>query len=172
EEAPVAGEEARDEDHRAAVTPRHGAAVEDGGAPQRRPLHPGQRLPPDRHRRRLLVLHEGRGRGGRHVLECDRIRGQCNTKSSATIRAMPAAVLHGPRDLRVEYVPDPVPGPGEVVVRGLAVAPCGTDYSIWTGARPVRYPLVMGHEFIGRVAAVGEGVANITAGEQGGVGPD
>jgi 2-desacetyl-2-hydroxyethyl bacteriochlorophyllide A dehydrogenase len=85
---------------------------------------------------------------------------------------MRAALLHGPRDLRVESVPDLVPGPGEVVVRVLAVGLCGTDYSIWTGARPVRYPLVMGHEFIGRVAAVGEGVANITAGEKVAVEPN
>jgi len=77
---------------------------------------------------------------------------------------MRAALLHGPRDLRVETIPDLVPGPGEVVVRVLAVGLCGTDYSIWSGARPVRYPLVMGHEFIGRVAAVGEGVTGIAPG--------
>jgi 2-desacetyl-2-hydroxyethyl bacteriochlorophyllide A dehydrogenase len=77
---------------------------------------------------------------------------------------MRAALLHGPRDLRVETIPDLVPGPGEVVVRVLAVGLCGTDYSIWSGARPVRYPLVMGHEFIGRVAAVGEGVTGLAPG--------
>lgn len=77
---------------------------------------------------------------------------------------MRAALLHGPRDLRVETLPDLIPGPGEVVVRVLAVGLCGTDYSIWSGARPVRYPLVMGHEFIGRVAAVGEGVTGIAPG--------
>lgn len=85
---------------------------------------------------------------------------------------MRAALLHGPRDLRVESVPDLVPGPGDVVVRVLAVGLCGTDYSIWTGDRPVRYPLVMGHEFIGRVEAVGEGVTGVTAGTKVAVEPN
>lgn len=85
---------------------------------------------------------------------------------------MRAARLHGPRDLRVESVPDLVPGPGEVVVRVLAVGLCGTDHSIWTGARPVRYPLVMGHEFIGRVAAVGDGVTGLAVGAKVAVEPN
>jgi 2-desacetyl-2-hydroxyethyl bacteriochlorophyllide A dehydrogenase len=76
-----------------------------------------------------------------------------------------AAVLHGPRDLRVEATPTPSPGPGEVVVGVDMAGLCGTDYRIWTGERPVRYPRVLGHEFVGRVEALGEGVDRVTAGD-------
>lgn len=78
---------------------------------------------------------------------------------------MRAAVLHAPRDLRVETAPEPTAGPGEVLVRVRAAGVCGTDYRIWSGGRPVRYPLIMGHEFIGEAAAVGEGVTRVRPGE-------
>src|SRR5687767_14581025 len=79
---------------------------------------------------------------------------------------MRAAVLHGPRDLRVEAAPAPTPGPDEVVVRVAMAGLCGTDYSIWSGHRAVRYPLVMGHEFIGRVEATGRAVTRLRDGER------
>jgi len=85
---------------------------------------------------------------------------------------MKAAVLYGPRDLRVEAAPDPAPDAGEVVVRVRAAGLCGTDYRIWSGERPVRYPLIMGHEFIGEVAAVGEGVRNVKPGDRVAVEPN
>ena len=67
---------------------------------------------------------------------------------------------------------DLVPGSGEVVVRVVAVGLCGTDYRIWTGERPVAYPLVMGHEFIGHVLTVGAGVDNVRVGEKVAVEPN
>jgi len=78
---------------------------------------------------------------------------------------MKAAVLYGPRDLRVEPAPDPTAAAGEILVRVRAAGLCGTDYRIWSGDRPVRYPLILGHEFIGEVAAVGEGVENVKPGD-------
>ena len=83
-----------------------------------------------------------------------------------------AAVLHGPRDLRVEAIAAPRAGRDEVVVAVHAVGLCGTDYRIWSGDRPVRYPLVMGHEFIGRVSEVGPGVANVAPGDKVAVEPN
>ena len=50
-------------------------------------------------------------------------------------------------------------------MRVKAAGLCGTDYRIWSGDRPVRYPLIMGHEFIGEVAAVGQGVRNVKPGD-------
>lgn len=79
---------------------------------------------------------------------------------------MRAAVLHGPRDLRVETAPVPAAGAGEVLVRVGLAGLCGTDYRIWTGDRPVGYPRVMGHEFVGRVTAVGPGVTDVRAGQR------
>ncbi len=71
---------------------------------------------------------------------------------------MKAAVLHGPRDLRVENTPAPEPGAGEVLVNVALAGLCGTDHRIWTGKRVVRYPRVMGHELVGRLADTGERV--------------
>src|SRR5262249_44569786 len=82
-----------------------------------------------------------------------------------------AAVLHGPRDLRVGPAPDPAIGADEVLVRVAAAGLCGTDYSIWTGDRAVAYPRVMGHEFLGTVAAVAPGGA-LRPGQRGVVEPN
>jgi threonine dehydrogenase-like Zn-dependent dehydrogenase len=85
---------------------------------------------------------------------------------------MKAAVLAGPRTLRVETVRDPAPAPGEVLVRVSAAGVCGTDYRIWTGERRVRYPLIPGHEFVGSVVAVGPGVTRVRPGDRVAVEPN
>jgi threonine dehydrogenase-like Zn-dependent dehydrogenase len=77
-----------------------------------------------------------------------------------------AAVLRGPRDLHVESVHVSSPGPDEVVVDVTLAGLCGTDYRIWTGERRVSYPRVMGHEFVGRVAAVGSAVVGRVRGDR------
>ena len=79
---------------------------------------------------------------------------------------MKAAILHGPRDLRVEFAREPRPEAGEVVVRIVAAGLCGTDYRIWTGERPVVYPRVMGHELVGQVEAAGADVTRVRAGDR------
>jgi len=84
---------------------------------------------------------------------------------SATILTMLAAVLRGPRSLDLASVPTPTPGPTDAVIRVKAAGLCGTDYRIWTGERPVQYPRVMGHEFVGTVAAVGAEVGTLTVGQ-------
>src|SRR5213080_5235770 len=78
---------------------------------------------------------------------------------------MKAAMLHGPRDLRVERVREPRPEPGEAIVRITAAGLCGTDYEIWSGARPVAYPRVMGHELVGRVEEVAPDVTRVAPGD-------
>jgi propanol-preferring alcohol dehydrogenase len=63
------------------------------------------------------------------------------------------------RALRLEIRPDPVPGPGQVRVRVAACAVCRTDLHVVDGELPLhRLPLVPGHEIVGHVDAVGEGV--------------
>ena len=71
---------------------------------------------------------------------------------------MKAAVLHGPRDLRVQAIAPPEPGADEVLVQVTLAGLCGTDHRIWSGKRSVRYPHVMGHELVGRLAKSGERV--------------
>ncbi|WP_007024293.1 alcohol dehydrogenase catalytic domain-containing protein, partial [Saccharomonospora iraqiensis] len=72
---------------------------------------------------------------------------------------MRAVVVDEPGTVRVAEVPDPVPGPGEVVVRVGACGICGTDLHIADGHfPPTPYPIVPGHEFAGEVVALGPDV--------------
>jgi L-iditol 2-dehydrogenase len=73
---------------------------------------------------------------------------------------MLAVRLHGPRDLRVEQMPDPgSPGVGEVRLRVKTVGICGSDLHTYREARigetAVNEPLILGHEFAGVVEEVG-----------------
>lgn len=81
---------------------------------------------------------------------------------------MNAAVLHGIDDLKLERRPVPEPGPGEVLLKVDANTICGTDLRLISGAKTagVRPGVIMGHEFAGRVAAVGEGVEGVDVGRQ------
>ena len=85
---------------------------------------------------------------------------------------MRAAVLHGPRDIRMETRALLTPGPAEAVVQVFASGLCGTDYRIWNGDRAVQYPLIMGHEFIGEVVAVGSDVQVLQPGQKVAVEPN
>lgn len=79
---------------------------------------------------------------------------------------MKAAVLHGPRDLRVEAAREPELGADDVLVRVTVAGLCGTDYRIWTGDRAVTYPRIMGHELVGRVEAVDRDVTRVKVGDR------
>jgi (R,R)-butanediol dehydrogenase / meso-butanediol dehydrogenase / diacetyl reductase len=74
---------------------------------------------------------------------------------------MKAAVYRGPGAIAVESVPEPgTPGPGEVLLAVSRAAICGTDASEWAhGPILCTPPVVLGHEFTGRVVAAGDGVA-------------
>lgn len=85
---------------------------------------------------------------------------------------MKAALLHGPRDLRVEVASTPAAAADEVVVRVHVAGLCGTDHRIWSGDRAVAYPRVMGHEFVGSVVAVGAGVTRVRVGDRVAVEPN
>ena len=92
---------------------------------------------------------------------------------------MRAAVYHGPGDVRIESVPEPEPpGPGELVLEVLRGAICGTDSSEWAHGPHLiplyqRHPnsghvgpIVLGHEYVGRVTAVGVGVTRFGVGDR------
>lgn len=79
-----------------------------------------------------------------------------------------ALVVRGPADIGLEQRTYSAPGPGEVLVRPYYVGVCGTDLEIVSGDLDpvyVRYPLVLGHEWSGRVLAVGGGVENLCQGD-------
>jgi threonine dehydrogenase-like Zn-dependent dehydrogenase len=79
-----------------------------------------------------------------------------------------AAVFHGPHDVRVETVPDPgAPGHGDVVLEVVRAAICGTDAAEWDhGPILCRPGVVLGHEFVGRVADLGEAVTTLSVGDR------
>lgn len=92
---------------------------------------------------------------------------------------MRAAVYHGPGDVRIERRAAPgEPAAGELLLDVLRVALCGSDAAEWdhgpvlvplharhTGSGHVG-PVVLGHEFVGRVAAVGAGVSEFAVGDR------
>ena len=73
-------------------------------------------------------------------------------------------------DLRIIDAPIPQPGPGEVQIRLGAAGICGSDMHYYfhggVGSFRIREPLVPGHEASGVVAAVGEGVTRVKAGDR------
>jgi propanol-preferring alcohol dehydrogenase len=72
--------------------------------------------------------------------------------------------------LRFEPREDPVPGPGAVRVKVAACGVCRTDLHVVDGELPdIAYPIVPGHEVVGRVDALGAGVTSLKIGERVGV---
>ena len=71
---------------------------------------------------------------------------------------MKAVVFHGINDLRLEQVARPRPRAGEAVIRVTATTICGTDVHIVRGEYPVRPGLILGHEPVGVIAELGDGL--------------
>ena len=87
---------------------------------------------------------------------------QVNQKIPATMRA---AVYRGVNDIRVETVPVPAIGPGELLVKVATCGICGTDLKkIHTGSHSA--PRIFGHEMAGTVVQVGEGVSRFAIGDR------
>ena len=83
---------------------------------------------------------------------------------------MKALVFHGTKDIRYEDVETPTPKKGEVLVKVEAVSICGSDLAGYKGGNTMRVPpLIMGHEFSGVVAGLGEGVTTAKVGDKVGV---
>ena len=81
-------------------------------------------------------------------------------------KTMKAVVVHGIEDYRLEEVPVPQVGPGDVLVRVRATGVCASDVKTYYGARVwgseqiepyIETPVIPGHEFVGEVVALGEG---------------
>src|SRR5579862_1762332 len=92
-----------------------------------------------------------------------------NSRSEQTSSSLPgtmrAAVYHGIDDVRLETVPVPQIGSGELLVRVHTCGICGTDLKkIATGSHSA--PRIFGHETSGVVAAIGEGVSDFHEGDR------
>ncbi len=93
------------------------------------------------------------------------------SRKSAQIlpKTMQAAVLYGKEDVRLESVPVPAVGPGELLVRVRAALTCGTDVKVFRRgyhAKMLVPPTLFGHEFSGDIAALGENVDSFRVGDR------
>ena len=81
---------------------------------------------------------------------------------------MKAVVYHGPHDVRVDSVPDPVLlSPTDAIVRVTSTAICGSDLHLVNGYIPtVQSGDIIGHEFMGIVEQVGSAVASVVPGDR------
>ncbi|AZQ32307.1 alcohol dehydrogenase [Streptomyces cyaneochromogenes] len=84
---------------------------------------------------------------------------------------MKAAVIEAPGKVTVTTVPDPAPGPREVVVDVAACGLCGTDLHILQGEFAPTLPVVPGHEFAGEVVGLGSEVTELAIGDRVAVDP-
>ncbi|MBV2153429.1 zinc-binding dehydrogenase [Kitasatospora sp. SUK 42] len=97
---------------------------------------------------------------------------------------MRAARFHGKEDLRIEEVPEPSPGPGQVKLRNAFAGICGSDLHFFFHPESLPFdldhphpltgatlPQILGHEFSGTVIEVGEGVTDVKVGDRGAVYP-
>ena len=83
--------------------------------------------------------------------------------------SMKAVRIYGVGDYRLEETSIPMPGPGEVLIRVLATGICASDVKTYHGARVwgsdeiapyIEVPVTAGHEFVGRVVALGTGAGD------------
>lgn len=83
-------------------------------------------------------------------------------------RTMKAIQWHGAKDMRVADVPVPLlTDPGDAIVRVTSTAICGSDLHHYVGLMPgMKKGDVVGHEFMGRVEAVGPGVRSVAPGDR------
>lgn len=79
---------------------------------------------------------------------------------------MRAVVYEGPREFGVTEVPRPRAGAGEVVVDVGLAGVCGTDLHLHAGGFFAEFPLTPGHETVGVVREVGDGVTHVEPGER------
>jgi len=77
-----------------------------------------------------------------------------------------AAVLHAPYDLRIEDRPVPTPANRWVTISVEAAGICGTDVAVYEGKYAASLPRILGHEFCGRVLAVGGDVDGLEPGQR------
>jgi len=82
------------------------------------------------------------------------------------METMQAAVFVEKGKIQLREVPKPIPGPGQVLMKVTLTTICGTDVHILKGEYPVKPGLVVGHEPVGRVEALGPGVQGFSVGDR------
>jgi 2-desacetyl-2-hydroxyethyl bacteriochlorophyllide A dehydrogenase len=78
-----------------------------------------------------------------------------------------AALLLAPRRLEISEIAAPRVGAGEVIIHPTLAGICGSDVSLFAGHRaPPAYPLLLGHEVVGRVSELGKEVTKFSRGQR------
>lgn len=108
---------------------------------------------------------------GRATVESALIHGRATVETAIhhSRATMQAAVLHGREDIRIESVPVPQAGPGELIVQVGAALTCGTDLKVFRRgyhARMIVPPALFGHELAGTVVEAGAGVRDFATGDR------
>src|SRR5437868_7461512 len=85
------------------------------------------------------------------------------TKSASTMQAL---VFRAPGKIQLESVAIPKAAPGEAVLRVTLTTICGTDLHILKGEYPVKSGLTIGHEAVGVVHEIGDGVTGFSIGQR------
>jgi alcohol dehydrogenase len=88
------------------------------------------------------------------------------TEQDRDTATMKALMFHGPKQISVENVPIPKAGPGDVVIRVTLTTICGSDLHILKGEYPVKPGLIIGHEPVGVIHEIGEGVTGYQVGDR------
>src|SRR6478609_10912363 len=83
-----------------------------------------------------------------------------------TMKAVFIEQYGGPEVLKYGDLPDPVAGPGEVVIDVVAASVNGADWKVRVGQyKQSKFPFALGRDFSGVVSAVGEGVTDLKVGD-------
>jgi 2-desacetyl-2-hydroxyethyl bacteriochlorophyllide A dehydrogenase len=119
---------------------------------------------------RALVSRHGRLLRNRNSIDARNVRLQISHAGGRPNRrecdAMKSAILEQPGKFTVAERPVPAAAAGEVVVRIAATAVCHTDLAMYLGQHPgVRYPVVLGHEATGTIAAIAQDVKGLQLGQ-------
>lgn len=85
---------------------------------------------------------------------------------------MKAVVYDAPRSFSIRDIPTPQPSPGEVLIEVIQTGVCGTDLHIHEGDFYAAFPLIPGHEIVGTIAGLGDGVEDFTLGDRVTVNPN
>jgi alcohol dehydrogenase len=106
--------------------------------------------------------------GARHlccIVNLQRAK-RSESRKGSFMEKMKANVFHGKNNIRVEEVEKPRAGVGEAVIRVTLTTICGTDLHIVRGEYPVKSGLVIGHEPVGVIEELGEGVTGYQVGDR------
>lgn len=80
---------------------------------------------------------------------------------------MRAALLMSPSKIEIHEIAEPIPRADEALIQPIRVGICGSDVSFYLGHRSaITYPFVLGHELVGRIAAIGDNVEKFTIGQR------